>query len=275
MPGFVYYLPTTDRTQCNIEALRECGLAYAFEDRSLQSLVMRGPDGQQGHVVGDPRLVQENAIGYFESRQRWLKIPEGLPGSSAKAWVGYSTDCPLRPEDLKRETQLHGHWVRLADGQKWLVPIARKSMPTDEQPLRYCVALPHVAGIDDQGQWTTGNVLARYAPLWQVAMTFWTAMLSANFTEEDQATLQFGDSLDAATLALCANYRIGKVEATLLGLFTLEHAVTVLQALVDWPTARDWFKKKQAADDGSITASGPPAEIPVISPPAPIAGPSL
>lgn len=274
MPGFVYYVPQSKRAALKLEQVRELGLGYAFEDRATSAVVTRGPDDGQGLIVGDPARVAENQLGYFRDRQRWLKVPPGLPGHEAGAWVGCSIETPLEPAHLAREQQLQGHWVRLADGKRWLAPVARKSLPTDDEPFRYTVGLPHVAGVDEAGQWTATNVVARYAPLWQTAIQFWDALLHADIKEETgEKVLTFSGALSSAVLALSANYRIGTVEATMLGILTLQHAVEVLEALVDYPTVREWLKKKQPADAGPSIESGPVVATPDTCPPVPIVGP--
>lgn len=275
MAGFLYYFPNRTQGQVKVDQLRQWGLGYAFEERATPALVMRGPDGQRGIVVADPRVVEENDLGFWPERQRWEKVPPGLPGHEQGAWIGCSSTASMRPQDLLREQPLEGHWVRLADGQRWLVPIARKALPVDGQPMRYAIALPHVAGLDEAGNWTAGNVLAKYAQLWRTAELFWNALIGAQVDDEDgSATLEFGDTLDAATCALAANYRVGKLEVSLLGLLTHQHAVDVLYAVVDWPTVLEWVKKKETAGAGSCTEPGPADAIPSIAPPAPISGPS-
>lgn len=270
MPGFVYYLPNIARAP--IDTLREMGLGYAFEDRVTPAGVTNGPDQQRGLVVADPRLVDENQIGYFPQRQIWQQIPATLPGGSAGGWIGMATGVRFRPEDLRREQQIEGHSVRLADGQRWLVPVARKALPIDDQITRYTIALPHVCGLNASGEWTSGHVLARYAPLWQTATQFWDSLVGAR-VEDGSLRMDFDNVLDAAVLALSCNYRLGKVEASLLGLLTYEHAVEVLEALVDWKTVMDWVKKKETSlTVGSNTAPGPAAAIPTTSPPAPTSG---
>lgn len=249
MPGFVYFLPNAARDQVTIQRLRDVGLGYAFEDRVSSALVVRGPDGQRGMLVGDPQRVDENQLGYFPDRQHWREMPPA-PGGAGPIWLGWPQNVKLRPEDLCREEQIKGYWVRLADGQKWLVPIARKSLPDEENALRYAIALPHVAGINASGEWANDRVVPAYEPLWQVASAFWESLLGA-VVDGENATLNFSDTLDSAVKALAANYRIGPAEATALELLTMECAVEVLQSLVDWPTLKEWFAKRGALDQAA------------------------
>ena len=59
---------------------------------------------------------------------------------------------------------------------------------------------------------------------------------------------EFADVNDAALLALATNYRVGKAEVVLLGLFDDRATVEILKALIDWPTISAWLKKKGPID---------------------------
>lgn len=253
MPGFVYFLPNKTRLDAKLDKLRELGLGYAFEERAVGAEVQHSPSGERGVVVGDPAHVTENHLGYFADRQTWQKIP------GKEIWVGFATASPPTPADLARQQQLLGHWVKLADDQRWLVPIARRVVPEDYHLPWYC-ALPQSVGLDEHGEWVANQPLARYAPLWRQALAWWDAMSAAELVD-NKAQLDFAGLLDAAVLTLQANYRVSKIECALLALLTIEHAREVLNALIDWPTITAWLKKKADSEttDSSSFSSGPEA----------------
>jgi hypothetical protein len=269
MPS-LYYLPNRRPADCKLDGINAAGLGYAFEKSPTPFPITSGPDHEAGVIVSADRDA-----GYFPQSQRWQKIPPGCPGHDAGAWVGLPHHARVRPQDLARGQQLDGHLVRLADEQRWLVPVARKALPTDEQPLRYAVPLPKAIGVDEAGDWSENAILARYAPLWAIAKDFWNAIIVAEIADDDSAALELRDVMDPAVFALQANYRISKVEVSMAALLTFEHALSVLRAVVDWPTLSTWMnKKKESTPDSSSIDSGLPAEIPVTDPPSPTSSPA-
>ena len=245
--GLLYYIPTATRA-IKVAELAELGLGYAFDSRLVPREVQRGPDGDRGVVVADCDRLKEHLLGFWPEKQRWLKIP-GCPGN---AWVGRHLDQPIEPADLVRDQVLPGHWVTLADGRDWLCPVARGAIDSDGE-LGWCQNLPAAVGFDAEGNWTRQGVVAKYAPLWDVAMRWWDAFAAASPDEDDQpdgeaektrVTFEFADVNDAALLALATNYRVGKAEVVLLALFDDRATVEILKALIDWPTISAWLKKR-------------------------------
>jgi len=249
MAGFVYYLP--DQETLTLEAARTGGFAYALEGPEIHARgVARGPDKSgAGVIFGDPERVEQGRIGFWPDRQRWRKYP-----GRAGVYVGLDRERPPKPQDLARRDQLSGHLVELADGQKWLAPIARGQVAdqADDSPAWYC-ALPAEITVDDDGLWTAGDVLPRYAELWRRALAFWdywSAEIRGEQADTDWTEAQLSD---LALLALGTNYVIGKAELRLLGLFDPAARMRVLSALVDWPTLRTWLKKKRQAASSDAT----------------------
>lgn len=249
MPGLIYYIP--GRPAANLADLPAAGLAHAFEDQcSSCELLGNGPDGGRGVLLAD--LTRVKTITYSPQRQEWLKIP----GNPAGAWVGRERDEPVRPDDLVRLSTLAGHWVRLADEQDWLAPIARGLAERDDAPESHY--LPRRLTLNAEGQWSTGELLDRYAPLWAIAVSFWDTIMAAGKEpegapvsgHESEAPLppfDFARRATAAATVLAANYRLGAAEISLLGLFSADLAERVLLAAVDWPTLEKWLKKKAPA----------------------------
>lgn len=255
MGNFLYYIPKVSGP-VNPELPRKHGLGYAFERRIVGRRVMeRGPDGDAGLVVAS----SEERIGYFKDKQAWRKVP------GTRAWVGMYCDAPPLPADLGREQMLPGHSVRLGDEQYWTVPVARALAESDDQLQAFC-ALPSGVSLDDNGQWTTGEVVPRYRELWKIATDWFdTQYGEGQVDEENRLTFEFAEVNDAALTALAANYRIGKAEVALLGLFTQQTTFAILQAVIDQPTLDKWVKKKLESGTWN-TAGGEPAEAPTTDP---------
>lgn len=246
MAGFLYYLPGQETL--TLDAARSSGWAYALEGPEIFARgVARGPEGgERGIVFADPKRVEQGRIGYYPDRQTWRAYP-GRPG----VFAGFDREQPPEPADLARETQLDGHLVKLADGREWLAPCARGQTDDDHAPQWYC-ALPGEITVNDDGRWIRGDVLPQYAELWRRAQVFWDEFAAAVLGGEKPTEEMSDEQLsDLALYCLSLNYVIGKAELRHLKLFDVEARSRVLGALVDWPTLRDWLKKKrQAAADG-------------------------
>lgn len=258
MAGFLYYLPGVTSYPTR-EQLVERGIGYAF-DGEYAGGKPRGPDGAEGFLLADPKRVER--IGYLKDQQRWVQCGD--------VWVGAYTDAIPTPDDLARDEQLGGHWVKLADGRTWLVPVARSYQEQDGE-LRWFHALPRTLKRSPDGHWVPGDVLPRYRSLWDLAVRFDVA-LSAARNEADQddprlAILRFDDLIESAIEAVQWNYRVGTAEAELLGLFAFDSrglspdAWRVLKAVIDEETYLEWLKKKvtatnPTANGGESTAAG-------------------
>lgn len=240
--GLLYFVPGGDR-EIGLEELATAGIGYAFERKPVASGCQAGPDGSAGVVVCVDSQVGGRRIGYYPERQKWMQVP------ATSAWCGVERGMAVDPSCLARGGQLRGHWVALADGQRWLVPVARGLADSEDGGLAYYEALPRGLGLDEHGCWTQGSVQEQHRWLWEVACRWWDAisraMEDADADEGGAAAFDFQDTCDSALAALGVNYRISKAEVVLLGLFTESSVAEVLNATVDMPTFRAWVKKKQ------------------------------
>jgi len=273
----LYHLPNFAGSTVSLDNLRDRGLGYAFETSIglANTTQTDGPAGEaRGLVVGMERAGRP--VGYFPDKQTWQKIP-GLD-----AWVGFYTGQAPGPNDLARSTMLDGHAVELGDGRRWIVPIAVGGPEEGDAELTRYRTLPHVDRLDEDGNWTVGDVLPRYAPLWDAAAAWWDAKWSA--AGEDNEAADTGDAIrvifkiddarGAAVTILAANYRVSAIEVSLLGLLNDQTRVAILDAAIDWPTIAAWVQKKtdQQTPDISSTDAGPPAEHPATGQPSPTSG---
>lgn len=245
MPGLLYFLP--DRQSVDLAELRRIGLGHAFDRSGFgQGRIDRGPDGGRGVLLAwcDG---WEARLGYRPEEQRWRAIP------ASPAQVGTYRAEPAGPGDLVRPDPLPGDPVTLGDGREWIVPKVR-AWRGDEDGAGWAGQLPTVAGLDADGNWTTGEIVERYQALYRRALGYWDVKSGA-YRQAAQAaqgsdpaagpvrrSFTYADAYDAALEILAANYRLGKAEVVLLGLFTSSTALEILDAAIDWATLENWLE---------------------------------
>jgi hypothetical protein len=260
--GFQYFIPGRQAvTRADVDGV---GLAYAFDQavpgEPVQCGTTRGPaiDGVElagGVAFADRRSVPPGRVGVYAG-QSWRPVP-GSP-----AYVGWFDDDRPTAEAVKRSAVLAGSLVRLADGGEWLVPVARRVHEMDDAGgLVVECALPATVAADADGNWTPTGIIERYAPLWSYACDYWDSCLIGAAAGEDTGAYQFefNQLFDAALFALQCNYRVGKAEASALGLFTHENAVAVMAVVTDFDAALALVKKKIEALPHDAD-NGPPGE---------------
>lgn len=246
MTGFLYFLPDVREGSPVDEALlAKFGLSHIrdHKDQALHArgVVANGPGGLRGVVVGaGDRWSTE------EVKQRpeieWVKFPK--PHAEKQAWLGWLS-LP-KPQDLARAHQLPGETLTLADGEKWLVPIARDFEGDCKLPIAYDVD-------EETGEWVPTKVRREYQAIWRHANAYKMARLEAQLKAiaEKQDTFQFdipdGHGLLADSLAV--NYRVSQRELATLGLLVTGAIAQVAEVLID--SHADHFKKKQDSDTGN------------------------
>jgi len=233
------------------------GYAEAGEPRDLAG---PGPSGQPGRLHAHGRTPA-----YYPDRQTWRQIP------GSDCWVGWTTGEAISPDEMLRDDAMQGHAVELADGRKWLVPVARAWSEEDAE-LRWAERLPMTAELDDAGRWQVGRVVGRYAALWDVASRFFESIYAGGKIDDENPgvfSFEFDDLIGAAVQVLAVNYRVGPVELSVLGAMSDAAAIAVMQAAVDWPTFVAWHAKKVEADAGSNTGDGVSAETEATAQPSP------
>ena len=246
MAGFIYCLPPAGGTAA--DRVAACGLSYAIRESISARECSEGPGGTAGLLVADPSTSP--ILKYDPAGQTWARCwrPAGKP----TPWIGYSNADPPKPGDLIKPSTLKGHDVELNDGNEWHVPIAR-SIETISGVRYMVINLPRVMTIDDEGEWAEGDVVAEFAPLWEIAAKWWdhwtlaAKQALAGDGEIDKPVevevVEFNPAHEYAVTVLGYNYKIGRDEVAALGMFRLENnvpvsAYAVLNALIDMPAMR-------------------------------------
>lgn len=246
------------------EDLCAVGLGYAFDpsgrgvDAPTLADITGGPDGQSGVIAACDSRVKR--IRYEPDRQTWVAAPPLSAAPTAPAsndthhstWLGWYTADPPTPADLARPKMLAGNPVQLADGNDWIVPLARAWIEgQDGEQSGWLTVLPQHAGMDERGEWSPDGVVKRYRRLWELACKYWDAALAADREDDKTLAFEFSELNESAVLALRTNYYIGRSEVSALGLFETYTAQSVMEALIDMAMVREWLGreslKKKAA----------------------------
>jgi hypothetical protein len=248
MSTFFYFL--ADRNTLTPAEAAALGIGYAFE-RSIETAQIPGggPGGAPGIVCAEQDAFADGQLGYYPERQIWCEIPDSARAPQAgKCWVGHYKQALPTPEALARKKQLAGRLLELDDGQPWELPLARSYYERQSGKsidVFYQVNLPQRLELAADGRWQAGSINAKYAALWELSEG-WQRIRANEATDADRQRFNYQGQIDAAVLCLQANYRLGRIEASLLGLFNDDLTVEILDTLIDADTFAGLIKKKLA-----------------------------
>lgn len=235
MGRFLYFVPTDSQTISD-ELIAEAGLSYAFDGAADVSGV----------------LLERSPFGSGVLFTRTSDASGSIEFGDGESWKTHDGKCLVRidgvvgPTQLQRPKVLPGWVLTLADGNQWTVPIA--TVPDDNYDPK-CV-LPAVMEYD-RGEWRQGKVVDNYRNLGRVAQQWWDVWWPPCYQALNAATIEdLASNLvtwetdikesprNMAIAVLSTNYRIGPVEAGLLGIFdNQDNASSVMIACVDGQTA--------------------------------------
>ena len=219
--------------------LEKYGIAYAFDDEQPAIQLHQSPLGK-GVLLYDELTIAPYTAKYLAAEQTWVQHDH------PSVQVGmYTTGCP-QEETLRRTGLISGHNVKMAD-QQWMVPLVRVHI-SPEGPREGPTRLPR-RRIRMDGTWTDGPVQPLYEPLRALGDSFYDAWMHH---VSESSGLSWDTPEDDAVALLQVNYKIGPVEADMLGLFsTLNEATCCLVVAVDGFLAEAWFKlSEQKKTDG-------------------------
>jgi hypothetical protein len=172
--------------------------------------MVRGPDSLQGTIF---RPVSDRRV-QFSCDQVWKKEPRG------RFYVGLWNDEKPGPHDLLRSDARSGNKrVKLLDGNEWEIPVVRD--------------LPRVFEFSEGETWVFGEVVSRYRELSTIAKTVAPLLYPAGSTPEE---IREAETIATQffVAALQANYRIGPMEISMLGLVDIDAFRDILRAALDW-----------------------------------------
>lgn len=228
MSGLLYYLP--DRSTVARSEFEQLGLAHLLEPGGPGPTLTgttRGPDEHAGVVFTLPGVDGHELPATASAAATWSKIDD------SPAWVGFLPAARPTPEDLTRAMRITGHEVELADGRRWLVPVARSWRGASRFPRKLA---------RKNGRWTADELLAPYVDLFKAALEVWDELV-----EKATSSMDLDRATTIAVRALAVNYRVGPSEVAALELLDEPRMVEVLKALADWPSVQSL---------GNVEASG-------------------
>lgn len=200
-------------------------VGHAFDRRPIFHAVHNnGPHGGAGMLVADQSFSDKTQLIAFSGKeQTWRKLGKSI------AWCGYWHDHPPTPGDLERDTMLPGDSIEL-NGMTFVAP---KYLV--HQGHGFSCQVPRKLSVTDDGEWATDGVEDRYAPFSKAAESFYEWFVGAVRKDPEAKPATLADMADWALAALAVNYRISRMEASMLGLLTERSAVNVLRSVIDWP----------------------------------------
>lgn len=211
-----------------------------------------GPGGKPGlYVCALPVVSRElpRALSYnaADATFNWSQITD-------ETWIGLDTTNKTKPADVARRQQQEGHWIKLNDGQEWLVPAVRRpevgdKTITDEQGER--VVRVFTAGVPRVNQQLrydckARKVIATVRPidqrLWDWSAKFYNLVYRDEPIAESDVP-DMAEQFEFCAELLGVNYRLGIGEINELGLVTEADIVSIIQATVDFP----WYRSMCSA----------------------------
>lgn len=233
MGTFQYYIPGAKEQQAK-SAARQCGLedVLALDDEEISTMVSDcsgGPDGGRGVI-----MRMREAVSYHPDEQEWVEHP------TEDYWLGYDPENPPGPEDLVRRTTVALYEIPLGDGRKWKVPTAAGREDG-------ACPLPKERGIDLETGKIERRPLQKYDQLRLYADEIREATL-----RDSQATVDAEREFEICMEALRANYRIGPLEASVLGLFSDDAVRLIFWTLIDlmqWPSFQEAMDEQDGEGD--------------------------
>lgn len=237
MAGFLYYI--SGISTVNRKKMIEYGLAHALEEAGepLFASISPGPDKGAGVVfsVGSSKGAQ--ATPNMASSFTWTKSPD------AEHWIGYDKNSPPCPKDLERKEVIEGYQIKLADGNKWHIPIARK--------IDGDTSFPRILKQTKEG-WEPQAVISKYRSLFDEACRVWdqyaNTMDNLDVGDESDEPLTITVVCDLSVKALSCNYRISPFEVSVLELLDTQIEGKVLKAVIDIFTIEEYVKKNGESD---------------------------
>ena len=227
---FIYFLP--GKVAWRPEMAAEYKLDEVLEGPPRRREITVGPGGKSGLLIGDKSLTDAQ-LEYHPNQQTWK------PRFGSDAWIGFTTDAPPKPLSLERAHMIPGKPLTLGDGQSWMVPELRMFDRSEgSESLLWTCTLEQTIDQDPQtGRLILGEVVPRYADVWEMACTVGDAIESQIMQGQDaKVPDEIANMLPIRLLSL--NYRVGAPEVMVLKLLSTLTLPRITQIGLDIDTLR-------------------------------------
>jgi hypothetical protein len=212
------------------DVVRQFGLETLEADGALSWLASRGPGDAEGLLGGwldvDP---SKSIMAYQPVRQTWQQCP------GFDLWIGTENEKPVRPEDLQRAKCQPGNWVQMADGNHWLIPVAKW--------------LPHLHGLNEFRQ-PCQRPKPQFVEFCQMA----EGVLDSLLTTSTDGKIRCEVDWDFVCDALAMNYRLIPDAVSLLGLVDDRSGIQAMAVVSGMQAIVEVEIQKKTAESADIPA---------------------
>lgn len=218
--SYLLYLPGV--TTGGDDAFARLGLYDLVKDGGPFCSHGAGPDGGHGLLAAWGSVEEMPELTWREETQEWLEVGAYWLGKNGRA---------IEPRTLARATQKAGIWVELADGKRWLIPVARQ--------------LPHLWGVGADGEpgRTPAKPFAEFcATSRRVYETF------AGSAPGEGLAFTDADGWKYVCQALAINYHVNPNVVSFLGIIDDDAFVRVLTATIEIDIAREVESQKKTGE---------------------------
>lgn len=227
MAGFLYYMPNV-KGKPNLKKIDGFGTNPKLGSTRQVEV---GPDGNKGVVFEiEGRSNGRRDLGFYPSKQKWESFAKG------KIWLSVIDDDKPIPDDLIKSERIPGHYCELEDGNKWLIPVARK--------MHLGCVLPQSILIDNEGKYIMIPT-ERYLELQAYAdNAFYDFMIEKGQLDGEYKFVDPRELYRLGSVALGTNYQIAEYEITMLKLLTNYNCNAIANLIIDLPSLEETDEKK-------------------------------
>lgn len=209
-----------------------CPITYWFESQNAlpeeyRSRFLRGgrPCQCSGGLAAGPvekkrglliAPFQDTTVRYVPAVQRWDRVGE-------KVWIG--VDKRTTPADLVRPQPFDGKFVRMGDGNDWLVPVANPFVAT--------CSLPFWEKLDWRKRWVK-EIQDNFKGLADRAAHIAADMRAQIADNGTGASVSDSEGRTLIADALACNYDVTLEELSALRVFSESTSAEALLAVIDW-----------------------------------------
>lgn len=245
MSGLLYYIEGVRSAPLEND-LKECGLLNQQVMGFCHTEIFLNKT--RGSVFTLKGKCSENIkVGFYYDEQVWQNMPKD-DGTPSRLWIGYYKNDKPKPCHFLKNDFIPGHELELADGNNWIIPIARKLQEGCVLPKS---TVMFVANRIDE------FVLDKYIPLQKIAEQVYILFnldFDEEFKKDDEFIKDDVSFFNTCVEVLKTNYNIDFREISVLRLFTNVNTIKILKLLVDMPYIDELIersrleKKKETAD---------------------------